>query len=89
MTVFKPYKPEAETAARIAVALGRDEKIDHIAKDHLDTPTSHDVPAALITPVPVTVADIKDTVVKGGMYTIDQICTPKYRPACDRAGLTG
>lgn len=36
----------------------------------------------------MTVGNIKDTVVKDGMYTIDQICTPELRSACDKAGLT-
>ncbi|MFC6066163.1 substrate-binding domain-containing protein [Streptomyces ochraceiscleroticus] len=89
MTVYKPYKPEADAAARIAVALGRGERIDHIAEDKVDTPTTEDVPAALLPSIPMTRANIKDTVVKDGVYTIDQICIPKYRAACDRAGLTG
>jgi D-xylose transport system substrate-binding protein len=35
----------------------------------------------------VTVDTIKQTLVKDGVYTLDQICTPKLRPACDKAGL--
>ncbi|NGO42823.1 ABC transporter substrate-binding protein, partial [Streptomyces sp. YC419] len=38
--------------------------------------------------ISLTADNIKDTVVKDGMYTIDQICTPKYKAACERAGLT-
>ncbi|MFE0257993.1 sugar ABC transporter substrate-binding protein [Streptomyces sp. NPDC059010] len=89
MTVYKPYPPEAEAAARFAVAVGRGEDIDRIAEDEVDISTAKDVPAVLITPIPLTAQNIKDTVVKDGMYTIDQICTPRYRPACERAGLTG
>jgi D-xylose transport system substrate-binding protein len=37
--------------------------------------------------VPVTAATVKDTVVKDGMYTIAQICTPQLRSACAKAGL--
>ncbi|MFD5538279.1 substrate-binding domain-containing protein [Streptomyces sp. NPDC127079] len=31
---------------------------------------------------------IKDTLVKDGIYRIDQTCTPKIRSACAKAGLT-
>ncbi|WP_267246527.1 sugar ABC transporter substrate-binding protein [Streptomyces sp. PR69] len=88
MTVYKPFKPQAEAAAAIAVALGRGEPADAIAEDEIDNMTAEDVPAVLLTPTAVTVDNIVDTVVKDGMYTIDQICTPKYASACERAGLT-
>ena len=45
------------------------------------------IQATLLTPVVVTVDNIKDTVVKDGFYTIDQICTPDYAAACKTAGL--
>ncbi|MEY9992901.1 D-xylose transport system substrate-binding protein [Streptomyces sp. V4I8] len=89
MSVYKPFKAEADTAAEMAVALGRGEKLDDIADTTVDTATTEDVPAVLLDPVPVTVDDIRDTVVKDGLYTIDQICTPQLAPACERAGLTG
>jgi D-xylose transport system substrate-binding protein len=89
MTVYKPFKPEADAAAEMAVALGRGEKLDDIAETTVDTPTTKDIPAVLLTPISVTVDNIKDTVVKDGVYTIDQICTPKYRSACEKAGLIG
>ncbi|UKY48317.1 sugar ABC transporter substrate-binding protein [Streptomyces inhibens] len=88
MTVLKPFKPEADAAATMAVALARGEKLDDIAKQRINSPTTHGIPAVLLTPVPVTVQHIKDTVIKDGMYTIDQICTPKYASACAKAGLT-
>ena len=47
------------------------------------------VPAVLLTPVAVTVGNIKNTLVKDGVYTIRQICTPELKAACARAGLTG
>jgi D-xylose transport system substrate-binding protein len=36
----------------------------------------------------VTVETIKDTLVKDGVYTIQQICTPQLRAACGKAELT-
>ncbi|MDH2391145.1 substrate-binding domain-containing protein [Streptomyces sp. HNM0663] len=88
MTVYKPFKPQAEAAAAIAVALGRGEPVDTVAEDEIDNMTAEEIPAVLLTPIAVTVDNIVDTLVKDGMYTIDQICTPKYASACERAGLT-
>jgi len=88
MTVYKPFRSEASTAAEMAVALGRGEKLGAIAKDRVSSPTTKDIPAVLLAPVSVTADNIKGTVVKDGMHTIDQICTPESRSACKKAGLT-
>jgi D-xylose transport system substrate-binding protein len=88
MTVYKPFKLEAEAAAEMAVALAQGEQLGDIATDMVDSPTIEDIPAVLLTPISLTADNIKDTVVKDGVYTIDQICTPKYKAACERAGLT-
>ncbi|MGW2633764.1 sugar ABC transporter substrate-binding protein [Streptomyces chattanoogensis] len=88
MTVLKPFKPEADGAAAMAVALARGKTLGGIATHKVDSPTTRGIPAVLLTPVPVTVHTIKDTVIKNGMYTIDQICTPKFAAACAKAGLT-
>jgi len=88
MTVYKPYKPAADAAVEMALALGRDESVDSIATGTVDSVTTKDIPAVLLPSVSVTAGNIKDTLVKDGMYTIDQICTPKLRSACDKAGLT-
>jgi D-xylose transport system substrate-binding protein len=88
MSVYKPFKPEADAAAAMAVALGRGEKLDDIANTRFDNGTTKDIPTRLLSSVSVTVKNIKDTVVKDGMYTIDQICTPQLRVDCDKAGLT-
>ena len=88
MTVYKPFKPEADAAAEMAIALGRGRTVDSIATGTVDSPTTKDIPAVLLPSVSVTVGNIKDTLVKDGMYTIDQICTPNLRSACDKAGLT-
>ena len=42
----------------------------------------------MLTPVSVRADNIKDTVVKDGVYTVRQICTPQLGAACDKAGLT-
>lgn len=88
VTVYKSFVSEADAAAEMAVALGRGEGIGSIAKDRVTNDTGT-VPAALGTPVPVTLGTIKQTLVKDGVYTVGQICTPSLRAACQKAGLTG
>ncbi|MBA4863477.1 substrate-binding domain-containing protein [Streptomyces sp. PSKA54] len=88
MTVYKPYKRQAGAAVELALALGRGEGLDRIAKDTVSSPTTKDIPAVVLPPVAVTRHNIKETVVKDGLYTIDQICTPEVKRACDEAGLT-
>jgi D-xylose transport system substrate-binding protein len=36
----------------------------------------------------VTVANVKDTVIKDGFYTAAQICTPQFAAACQAAGIS-
>ncbi|NEA64356.1 substrate-binding domain-containing protein [Streptomyces sp. SID12488] len=88
MTVYKPFKRATDATVEMAVALGRGEKVEAIATESVDSPTTKDVPAVLLPSVPVTVGNIGETLVKDGMYTVDEICTPALRAACDRAGLT-
>ncbi|MEU5595587.1 substrate-binding domain-containing protein [Streptomyces sp. NPDC020298] len=88
MTVYKPYKESADAAAEMAIALGHGKKIGSIATGTVDNGTLKDIPAVLLPSVPVTVGNIRTTLVKDGTYTIGQICTPALRSACAKAGLT-
>jgi D-xylose transport system substrate-binding protein len=88
MTVYKPFGPEAAAGAAMAVAAARGESLDRVATDKVTTPSGRTVPAVMLTPVSVTVDNIKDTLVKDGVYTVQQICTPPLAAACDTAGLT-
>ncbi|MDG9705452.1 sugar ABC transporter substrate-binding protein [Streptomyces sp. DH37] len=85
MTVYKPFKPEADAAAEMAVALARGEDVK--ADGTIDSATTKGVPATLIPPVAVTVDNLKDTVIKDGLYKLEDICTAKYAKACEKAGL--
>ncbi|EFL18250.1 substrate-binding domain-containing protein [Streptomyces sp. C] len=87
MSVYKPYAPEAAAAAEMAVALAKGEKIDGIINNKVDSPTSKGVPSVLIPVVSLTKSNIKDTVVKDGVYTVDEICTDKFSAACATIGL--
>ncbi len=88
MTVYKSYRAEADAAVEMAVALGRGKPVGTVAATTVDNATTKDIPAVLLPAYSVTAGTIKDTVVKDGIYTIDQICTPKLRSACAEAGLT-
>ncbi|GAA0312186.1 sugar ABC transporter substrate-binding protein [Streptomyces polychromogenes] len=87
MSVYKPYAPEAAAAAEMAVALAQGKKADDIINNKVDSPTTKGVPSVLIPVVSLTKANIKDTVVKDGVYTVDEICTDKYAAACATLGL--
>ncbi|MGW7193946.1 ABC transporter substrate-binding protein, partial [Streptomyces sp. NPDC054838] len=49
--------------------------------------TTKGVPSVLIPVVSLTKSNIKDTVIKDGVYTTDEICTDKYAAACASLGL--
>ncbi|MFF1874375.1 MULTISPECIES: substrate-binding domain-containing protein [Streptomycetaceae] len=89
MSIYKPYKPEAEAAAAMAVALAQGKGVPTASATATSTSGSgHKVPSVLITPIVLVKANIKDTVVKDGLYTVAQICTPDYAAACADAGLS-
>jgi D-xylose transport system substrate-binding protein len=88
MTVYKPFRPEAFAGAAMAVAAARGTRLTGVGKDRVRTSRGKPVPAVLLTPVAVTASTIHDTLVKGGVYTVQQICVPRLRAACGKAGLS-
>ncbi|MDX3129770.1 substrate-binding domain-containing protein [Streptomyces europaeiscabiei] len=86
-TVYKAYKPEADTAAELAVNLLEGKDVKSLADTEVTSGSGDKVPAKLLTPVSVTKENIKDTVVKDGLYTVADICTAEYAKACKSAGL--
>ncbi|MEU9987200.1 substrate-binding domain-containing protein [Streptomyces sp. NPDC048045] len=87
MSVYKPYAPEAAAAAEMAVDLAQGKALDAVAKDKVDSPTTKQVPSVLVPVTALTKDNIKDTVIKDGVYTISDICTSQYKAACDKIGL--
>jgi D-xylose transport system substrate-binding protein len=88
MTVYKAIKPEAEQAAQMAVDLANGRKPPaSLVKDKVDNGQLQ-VPSVLLTPVAVTKDNVKDTIVKDGFWTTNQICTSAYASDCKAAGLT-
>lgn len=87
MSVYKSYPQEAAVAGEMAVALAQGKSLDSIAKDKADSATTKDIPTTLVPVVSLTTENIKETVIKEGFYTIDEICGGKYKAACDKIGL--
>ncbi|MHC0429091.1 substrate-binding domain-containing protein [Streptomyces sp. O3] len=86
-TVYKPYKPEADLAAEIAVKLLNGEKIDSLTTGTIDSPSDQGIPAALLEAKVVTKDTVKDTVVADELYKVSEICTSEFAKACADAGI--
>ncbi|WP_454319216.1 sugar ABC transporter substrate-binding protein [Streptomyces phaeoluteigriseus] len=86
-TVYKAFKPEADAAAQLAVNLLEGKDIKSLATQTLTSGSGDKVPSQLLTPVSVTKANIKDTVVADKLYTVEEICSAEYAAACKAAGL--
>jgi len=84
MTVYKAVKKEADAAAKVAIALAKGQKPS--ATQTSDNKGSK-TPSVLLTPVAVTKANIKDTVIKDGFLKVSDICQGKYQQFCSSAGL--
>jgi D-xylose transport system substrate-binding protein len=80
MTIYLDIRAQAEKSAELAVALSKGEKPA--------APTKvGDIPAFLLDPIAVGKDDVKDTIVKDGFYTVEEICTTDVAAACAEAGL--
>ncbi|GAA2641047.1 substrate-binding domain-containing protein [Streptomyces axinellae] len=87
MSVYKPYVPETSAAAEFAVALARGEKLDSIATSKTDSESEKAVPTKIVTPLPLVKDDIKKYVGKSGFFTAKEICTAKFKDACEKASI--
>ncbi len=85
-TIYKPYKPETDAAGTIAVHLLKGLDVTSIASSITESNGSH-VPSMLLTPIVVTKAKVAVTVIGGGLYTAEQVCTAAYAAVCAEAGI--
>ncbi|MEU1599751.1 substrate-binding domain-containing protein [Streptomyces sp. NPDC005708] len=85
MSVYKSYPEEANNAAEMAVSKvqGRSIEFDALTRDKVDSPTQKQIPSMLVPVVALTKDNIKDTVLQDSIYTVQEICTPKYKTYCD------
>ena len=88
MTVYKAVKLEARAAAQLTMELLNGRTSSSIVNTQVNNGKKN-VPSVILTPVAVTVRNIRDTVVRDGYWTVNQICTSAYAAACRSAGLTG
>ncbi|MFI5533061.1 sugar ABC transporter substrate-binding protein [Kitasatospora sp. NPDC051853] len=88
MSIYKPFKPETDRAAQLAVDFAQGRTPDAaLLPVQVTNGSGNQVKADLITPVVLTKDNIKTTVVADGLYSVDKICTPDYAAACKAAGL--
>lgn len=89
MTVYKSFLLEADNAAEMAVAKvqGRSIEFDALTRDKADSPTQKNIPSLLVPVVALTKDNIKQTVIRDEVYTVKDICTPKYAADCAKIGL--
>ncbi|WP_235613621.1 sugar ABC transporter substrate-binding protein [Streptomyces olivochromogenes] len=89
MSVYKSYPDEATAAAEMAVAKvqGRGIEFDALTRDKVDSPTNKKIPSQLMPVVALTKANIKETVIQDGIYTVKQICTASTKADCTAIGL--
>lgn len=80
MTIYKPIKIEAETAAEVAVDIAQGKEVE--APDEYQGHASY-----IFDPIVVTQDNVMDTVVADGFYSVEDICTDEYADACSAAGI--
>jgi D-xylose transport system substrate-binding protein len=86
-TIYKAIKPEAYTAAEMAVALLEGESIEKFAPITVDSKSKKNIPTKFYDAQIVTQDNIKETLVKDGVYSVDDICTKQVKKACEAIGL--
>jgi D-xylose transport system substrate-binding protein len=87
MTVYKPIKDLAETAAEIAVPVANGEEVPEDLINAEEDNGTEQVPTALIETIPVTADNVQDTIIADEFWTVDEICKGQYAQACQDAGI--
>ena len=89
MTIYKAIRDEATTAAKMSVSLLNDGKLPgDLNTTGVDNGKAK-IPSVLLNAVVLTPKNIKDTVIADKFYKVSQICTPRLKDACRKAGLSG
>ena len=88
MTIYKPIKIEAETAAELAVALGQGDDAPDKTESGVEQSDFEGVPSYIFDPIVVTADNVADTVVADGFHDASKICAGDYAAACKEAGVS-
>ncbi len=87
MSVYKPIYTEAQAAAAVALFVRAGETPPKSLVNGTTNNQQTDVPSVLLTPVSVTVANMKDTVVKDHFVNTADLCAGSLASACKSAGI--
>jgi D-xylose transport system substrate-binding protein len=91
-TVYKPIYLEAQAAAALAMYLRAGDTPPASltgGKTTADTKANVQVPSVLLTPTWVTTSNMNSTVIADKFVPASQLCTAKYKAACQAAGISG
>jgi D-xylose transport system substrate-binding protein len=86
-TIYLAIKKQAETAAQLAVASAQGKPAPEGLINAKTDNGAGQIASVLLEPIAVTKENINDTVIKDGFLTVQEICTGKYKAACDEAGI--
>jgi D-xylose transport system substrate-binding protein len=87
MSVYKPIYTEAQAAAAVALFVRAGQTPPKSLVNGTTNNQQTDVPSVLLTPVSVTVANMKDTVVKDHFVNTADLCAGSLASACKSAGI--
>ncbi|MFG2888613.1 sugar ABC transporter substrate-binding protein [Streptomyces sp. NPDC048248] len=85
-TIYKEVRPEAQTAAEIAVRLLQGKSIKSLTPTTADSKSKSGIPAKLFEAQIVTRKNLEDTVVRDGVVRTDWLCKD-LTAACKSLGL--
>ena len=91
-TVYKPIYLEAQAAAALAMYLRAGVSVPAAltgGATTADTTANVQVPSVLLTPTWVTASNMNSTVIADKFVPASQLCTAKYKAACQAAGISG
>jgi D-xylose transport system substrate-binding protein len=86
-TIFKAYKPQADAAAEIAVDMINGKSFSAVTTTSTKSLSGQSVPTKILSATTVTKTNIETAIVKAGLWTAAQICTPQYAAACTTYGV--
>jgi D-xylose transport system substrate-binding protein len=87
VTVYKPIKPLAESAAELAVAIANGEDAPEGLVNGEEDNGTEQVPTVFLETVAVTKDNVQDTIIADDFWSVDEICTKQYAQACKDAGI--
>jgi D-xylose transport system substrate-binding protein len=91
-TVYKPIYLEAQAAVALAMYIRAGDTPPSTLTNGattMDIKTHQAVPSVLLTPTWVTTSNMNSTVIADKFVPASQLCTAKYKSACQKAGISG